>query len=316
MRTIVIFALLALSVSAFDFPSYVQGFTQQFNFTQAQDQDLSTCFIGFSQILKTINADIQAHDLNSVILTVQGLKEQLAGICGALGNDIFEYAWEHGNGQTPKQIFNQYGPEIIQQVATWANYLAAGRDFEAGEKEAYILQILMGAQQPATLPVPQYDWSKYQQLNQDVFIQQYLGAFFNTLGLAQEVDIPSILTCVTTMEGVFQGMEQFHQAFATGDFDGKLDAIQGGLDSLIQGLKSCQAALHADVLLLVPIVEAFKQDPVRFILEVVNNVALNFPELIQNVQQEQVDVYEGDYADAGILKAQRMQAIFNGVVNF
>jgi hypothetical protein len=316
MRTFVVFALLALAVSAFDPQAYFQGFTQQFGFEQTQVQDLDTCFVGIAQLIGGVKADLQAHDLNAVLQTLQGVQVQLASVCGAWEQDITQYAIANSNGQTPKQIFEQYGPQIIQQVATWANYLAAGQDLEAGQTEAYIIQILMGAQQPTVIPAPQYDWSKYQQMNQDVFIQQYLGGLFNTLGLGQEVDIDAILNCVHTMEGVFQGLDQVHTTYVTADFGGKLDAIQTGLDNVIQGLKSCQAAIQADALLLVPVYEAFVQNPVGFLLHVLDNTATNLPELINMVQQEQIDVFEGNYTAAGVVKAERMQTVFNGIVDF
>jgi hypothetical protein len=316
MRTFVVFAVLALAVSAFDLEAYTQGFSNQFGFTAAEMQDSYTCFAGASQIIGNVKTALQAGDLAGLITAVQQAKAQFMTSCGPYFVDFQTYATANADGQTPQQVMEQYGPQVIQQVATWANYLATGQDMEAGQTEAYILQILMGTQQPTVLPTPQYNWNNLTAFNQDAFFQQYLGAFFNTLGLAQEVNITSIQACATTVETLFQGFGQTEMAFVTGDFDGKIDAIQGLVDTVLQGMKSCQGALDANLLLLAPIYQAFSQDPVTFLLTVVDNTALNLPEIIQSVQQEEVDIAEGDYSDAGDLKAQRMQTVFNGVVNF
>jgi hypothetical protein len=313
MRTVVVFALLALAVSAFDPQAYTQGFIQQFGFDQAQVQDLSTCFIGLSQIINGLKADVQAGDLNSALQTLQGVQAQLATICGAWAEDINQYVAENGNGQQPKQIWEQFAPQIIQQVATWANFLAAGDDLQAGQTEAYIIQILMGAQQPAALDMPQFNFTNYVPFDQDTFFQQYLGAFYDTLGMTQVVNVDEVIECIDTMQGVFRNFTQIPQPT---DFDSKLDAIQTALDSVIQGLKSCENVLYVEKLSLIAMRDAFVQDPVAFILRIVDNIATNLPELIVSQQQVSVDVVEGNYTGAGVVEAQRVQTIFAGVFNF
>jgi hypothetical protein len=316
MRTLVVFAVLALAVSAFDIEQYIQGFNQQMGFTQAQVQDGYTCFVGISQILGNIKAKLQAGDLNAAILAFQQAKTQFTVACGPYFGDYAGYAMAHSNGRQPAQNLEQYAPQIIQQVAYWINYLKVGQDAEAGKTEAYILQIIIGAETPTVLPAPQFDWNKLQQFDQDAFFQQYLGAFYNTLGLSNQVDLASIPTCIQTMQTVFIGANQIAQQFYTADFDGKIDAIQAFIDSFLQGTKDCKGLLQAEAVLLVPVFRALSQDPIDFILTVLDNTATNFPEIIQSQQQEQVDIAEGDYAAAGTIAAQRAETVFKGVVDF
>jgi hypothetical protein len=316
MRTIVALAVLALAVSAFDPEAYYQGFTQQFGFTAGEVQDGYTCFAAVAQIIQSAQTAIQTRDLNGLLTLAQQAKTQILTACAPYVGDFQTYAMANADGQTPQQVMEQYGPQVIQQFATWANYLAAGQDMEAGQTEAYILQILMGAQQPAVLPTPQYDWSKYQPFNEDAYFSDYLGAFYNTLGLAQQVDLTTIPNCVAVMTGIFQNMTQTEMAFYSGDFDGKIDAVQTFADSLLQGVKSCQGAIDAYGVVMVPVLEAFIQDPVHYLLTVADNAALNFPEILQNIQQQSVDIVEGNYTDAGTLNAQNMQTILKGLVNY
>jgi hypothetical protein len=316
MRTFVFFAVLALAASAFDLQEYVQGFNQQMNFTDVQLQHEYTCFVGLNQIFGGLRAKFLTKDMVGLVQAAHQVKPQIQQYCGDMAMDFFMYAFQHGTNEDPKQIMNKYFPQLVQQVATWVHYLVAGQDFQAGQTEAYILQVLMGAQKPEVLPMPQFDWNKLQQFNPDAFFQQYLGAFFDTLGLAQQVDITAIPQCIAGLQVAFQNATAIERQFYRGDFDAKLDAVQAFIGQLIQGTKACKGALKIEATLIIPVYKAFARDPVTFLLKALDNTATNFPEIIQNIMQERVDLAEGAYAEAGTLRAQRTQTVLKGLVDY
>jgi len=136
------------------------------------------------------------------------------------------------------------------------------------------------------------------------------------LGLGAEANVTAEVVCATTIQNLTQEFVMLVQELPTLDFEDQVDAIQAFVDQLLQDLKVLRANAQMTPLVLAPIYEAFVQNPAGFLLEVVNNAALNLPQLHQMMQQEFVDIVEGQYLEAGELKAERIQTVFRGVVNF
>jgi hypothetical protein len=316
MKAILAIALIAVAASAFDLNAYHTGFTQQFGFTEGQVQDGYTCFIGVGTIINSLKASAQAQDIIGLIQTLQGAKVQLLQACGPYFADFQAYAIQHATTE-PRQALNQYFPQIVQAVAQWADYIAQGQDEQAGQQEAYILQVLIGAQTPAALQLTQVDFSKYVPFDQTTFFNEYLTAFFNTLGLKNtETVVAEIQQCVNAIIDQTPNFQNFEVSFANGDFDGKIDALQALADNIFATIKNCQGPLDLNLYFLEKVFVAFREDPVTFVLTLVNNVALNLPQIIENVSAEQADVIEGQYAAAGTLKAQDYQIVYKNLVDF
>jgi hypothetical protein len=319
MKAVVFSALSALAVNALDSTAYLNGFSQQFGLDQATVQDGLNCVTGIQgaavQVIQLIQTN--QHNIPNLVFQAQGLIEEVqatvAADCQPIAQDVATIVLESTGGEDLKEVLTRnvqlYFPQLIQKVAQYVQYLGKGDDTNAGKTEAYIFQVLLGIEQPETLPVPEF--TQYVPFDEKKFFNEYYAAFFNTLGM-ENVDVASIGQCAEEFQSLTVALGTLINKFSSLDFDGKLVAIKDFVDEATVELQNCEGAFEIQKELLEKALEAAGNDRLGFFLQSIQNLALNFPEYIQLKQKAVIELQEGNYTLAGQDDAKSVELIDGG----
>jgi len=204
--------------------------------------------------------------------------------------------------------------KVIQQIAIYSNAFSTGNDYLAGQTEAYIMQILLGAEQPTVLPAPQLNFTKYVPYDSDTFYAQFYTTYLNSFNITNQTQIDIFIQCGTQSNNLTLDILRFRQDFTVAtDLYQRLTVIQQGVDSIIGTIQNCYEAEQLERQLFAPLYNTFKAAPVQTILQVVYNVARNLPQIFYSQEQMVVAVEQGEYSLAGEITAQQAKTYLNGL---
>jgi hypothetical protein len=320
MKSVFTLALSALAANALDSEAYTRGFTQQFGITQSVVQDGYNCVAGIqgaaSQVLQLIQEN--RDNVAAIILQAQGLVEELqAGLvaeCEPVAEDVAAIVAQTVGDRDVEEVVKAnagaYFPQLVQKVAQYVQYLTQGEDEKAGQTEAYIIQVLLGAEQPETLSVPEV--TEYAPFDEQKFLNEYYTAFYNTLGL--DANITELTQCVEGAQTLAVSAITLAHELPNLDFDDSIVAVKNFVDQAAESVRGCEGSIELQKEILYKALEAANGDYLGYILESVENVALNLPEYIQLKQKSIVEVQEGEYALAGEDEAKAIKIVDGGRV--
>jgi hypothetical protein len=325
MKVIAFLALFALAANAFNFTLYHQGVDAQLGLNETVVEEGITCINALSANFEQVAAIMESKNFDTI---AEELGSQIEQIKYDFNTTCLPYYiqlamnFEHSIGtwnmtvwkQTFHQNFELYLPQIIQQVAQWVQLLEAGQDFQAGEIQGYINQILVGAVKPSTIEVAPA--TTMVAFNHSKFFSEYFSTIFQALGIQSEVDVDSLIQCSSNLDNTTATFVYIKEQFSTFDFEQKLNATQYLVSLSFDTIRNCEGAAAVGGLILVPQYEAFKEDPVAFTLEVLERIALDMPQYIASIQKQNVDIQEGNYVAAAQEKVKRINNDFQGLVNY
>jgi hypothetical protein len=322
MKVLLNVALCALAANALDSEAYLNGFSQQLGLDQTVIQDGVNCVAGIQTAVGELIQIVQENENNipGLLLQAQGLVQELqsklAFECQPVAEDVATIVDQALDGkdleQTVKANVELYFPQVVQKVAQYVQYMAHGEAEKAGQTEAYILQVLLGTQQPETLPVPvathyaTYDESDYERL-----MNEYMPTFYKTLGF-ENVNVDSLDQCTSEIQKINTYLWGLAQVLPGMELDEKILAVRDFVDVAAEELRQCEEAIEFGKEVLSRVFEAADGNIVGYVLESIENLALNLPEYGQLDQKITVDMQEGEYVQAGKDKARMIQLIDGG----
>lgn len=325
MRTIAFLALFALTASAFNLTEYHLGVASQNGFNTNETDEGIVCLNALSADFSEISALLQTESFEDITTEfgqdLVQLQTDIHTTCLPYFNVLGTYVYESTGGkygqnltETIQANFKQYFTQIIQQVGLWVGYLQQGNDFEAGVTQSYIGQILNGVEIPSVITVA--NATTIVPFNTSKFFDEYFTTIFQTLGIDAPINVSALVQCQYLINNVSGTIAYTKTQWANYTFDQKLDVVQYIFSLGFAAVRGCEGAGVVAGNILVPQYEAFESDPVGFTLEVVERIAADLPEYIASIQQEIVDIQEGDYVAAGQEKVNRINNDFGGLVNY
>jgi hypothetical protein len=319
MKVLLNVALCALAANALDSQAYLNGFSQQFGLDQNVIQDGVNCVAGIQTAVVEVVQIVQENENNlaGLLLQAQGLVEELqsklAFECQPVAEDVATIVGQALNGkdleETVKTNAERYFPQVVQKVAQYVQYMAQGEDEKAGQTEAYILQVLLGTQQPEILPVPEV--TNYAPFDEEKYMNEYMPTFYKTLGF-ENVNVTALDECARDFQQVNTYLWHLVNVLPGMELDEKILAVRALVDLAEYELKQCEGAIELGKEVLSRVFEASEGNIVKYVLESVENLALNLPEYAQVQDKITVDLAEGEYALAGKDRAKVIQIIDGG----
>jgi hypothetical protein len=324
MKAIILVALFAFAANAFNYTAYNLGTAQQLGLSASQmeagipcSNALSGSFSQFVQLVMTKNVTEILSEVDQLYVQLQ---TDLKVTCLPYIIDYAAFFAQHTNEtdlvQTMKNNFAIYFPEVFQQVAMWADYLIAGQDFQAGQAKGVIAQILFGLIKPETIPVPQVNVSQVSAYNQTKFVAEFIPSMLNSLGFNMTIDTDALNQCISEIGNMTQEFAPLIHQFAFMPVANKIQTVSSIFNILATGIQSCEYGIEIYIDLVTPMMEAFFNSPATFMIKFFHNYFLNFPEIVNIIQSEEVAVIQGQYQLAGQLAAEQVLREYAGIVNF
>jgi hypothetical protein len=327
MRAIILIALFAFAAQAFYINStaYTQGFMDQLNLDVSQLQDANNCYAAIQQAMLDVQNVFAAKsqgDAQVVLAVVDLISEVHTTVqaeCTAYFVDLVEYFTNNTNGDVKQTIMNNfqnYTEQIIQQVAIWTEQYADQKDYQAGQTEAYIFQILLGVEQPELLPTPQFNMSNYVTFDSDKFYGEFYQGFLSTIGFTNQTEIELVTQCGVLMSNATQALIMMGQGFPGQNINEKIVTLESTVQVVLAAVDACITSYQVEKPYYETAWNQFKVLPLLNVIQLAYNVASNLPEIQQAHEQLVVDVLGGLYEQAGVDQGDIQNMIFKGILAF
>jgi hypothetical protein len=325
MKFIVALAVLCVAAQAshLNISAYHLGFAEGLGLNENQIQHGFNCFSSFKNVLLGARDVVHSSEPSRLLLNIMNLveevKEDLKGTCQTYLMDFAINVYTKTQGADLKitigSNWNKYPLQIVQQVALWVRAMESGDMYAAGNIEASIINILLGAQTPYVLPTPTFNYTKYAPMNMTRYMNEFTSSYYQTLGINSQALIQSTIECqVSTVAFVekIQGFESKLQV--ANNYTAKFHIIHDLLQLASTSFHQCGDSLKLNWrAIYVPLIEVFRTAPGHSAIHVLKNIALNLPEIQSLKMQEMIDILEGNYKNVGASEAKILLALVEGL---
>ena len=324
MRSIIIFALLALALCQYN---PLLDINNRLGLTgDSQTENANTCWTGlFSQIQQftPVIQDYQAEDLVALLADaatfVQQFEPTVQTACQAYAQDLENYAVTYGNGLDMRTNAYIYFPYVVKEVSVFVQLPILSNITVIGDTLGYIYQILVGATDleviAPTRPTFEQEDLMRQQIttlftNEDN-LNQYFQAFVESYGVADTVNVSSLVQLALNAKTFFYATKTFNQDLETEDYDGQITSIETYITILLEIARNNQEGLENIVTILSPALKDLESRPISLITSSLWSLAFYYPEALKLDIQMQEELLEGDFASLGTNAGQLAKIYYN-----
>lgn len=324
MKAVLILAVFALACQAhFDAAEFYRGVifnlpmeTEAKNIIMNNGLDcVNWGFNAAAAYTQTIIEHIQNKDLLGLLRDYEGAKQLLQTTVGPKCNVVAQqlavffgqWAATHEQPNFYGSAYPFYHAALIQHTGRALQQLAMGETFAAGNEVGTIIRIITGMEKPVVPQTAEFTFEKWTKFDEQKFVAQFAAGLSNSLSIHNETIAVEATKTMLELVNTINEFE-FSPAFKSDSLLVKLQAIAAFIQKVTETINNCP--VHKEIVR--SIAPTFKAHPGLASLQVIFNIVLENPTVIQNYMNIVINSIIGEYQLAGQSLGEELKVLFRG----
>jgi len=263
----------------------------------------------------TMIGHIQNKDLLALLKDVESAQQLLQNTVGPKCNvavqqlAIFfgQWASTHEKPHFHGSNYPFYQAALIQHTGRALQQLAMGETFAAGDEVGTIIRIILGMQEPLIPKTAEFSFDKWVKYDEQKFVTEFAAGLSNSLSIHNEtIAVEATKTLIELVNALNE--VEFAPAFRSNSLLVKAQGLLSFFEKISGIFHKCPVRKE----IFRSIAQTFKAHPGLASFQVIANIVLENPTIVQNYMNLIIYTMQGEYQLAGESLGEDLKMLFRG----